>query len=454
MNTKHYLILTLSIMLMASPMNAIGTTTTIETQSTDNEPTKAEKKAAKKKQKMLDKRRKAAGNHTICDLSENKFTALGNAIANFDNEEVERLLNSGVSASQQQGSLTPLAIAVQVNNIDAVRLLLNSKTAGDINTKYTKSSEMPGGTFDITIPVIVDAIEIGNPEVLQLILDKNPNVDFVYEEISSTNRKVVEKQSTPMLDAILNMVDIKADSKKGHNKYDGEAQFNQYLRVVNATKNVNRILTTNTNPCAPGNKPYKGAMPNISYATSLMMLINARMQPNPEGNEWFNKLVCAFIDRGVNKDYKYKIINSGYLATLKKSGIPAAQINLIKASDPEVRNVDCKFNSTILAHMLSKGWSIDKNGDNGVELFVTLTHLPSIKLLVEKGIDINSQNKAKQTILFFNTTNFDIIEELLIMGANPNIKGPGNLTIKQMTNSIPPRNKKRLHTLLDKYGAE
>ncbi len=437
--------------------------TSVAEVSMDEKPTETKKerkarlKAEKERQKAIEAKREKAGGFSLGDdYSIRDFKPLGMAIMNYDNDEVKRLLGSGVSASQMQGLLTPLYIAVATNNVEAVKLLMSSTTVGNINNKYT-CKEVSMGIVTCKKSIIVDAIEIGNPEVLKLIIDKKPLVDFVYEVhyTSPGSPTTMESQSMPILLAANKLIDIKAGSTEGYNGFDGKDQLEQLVRLLGLTKNVNKILTQNSVPSAPGNAPMKSYGVNSPQPMSLMMWMNNIGQKNPEGNEYFNSYVCAFIDKGVRANYQYPVHSPAQYAIMKKNGIPAAAINAIKKENPMIRNVDCKYNSTILKYMLSKGWKLDHGGDKGAAFFVSLQHIPTIKMLVEeKGMDINMKNKMEQSILFFNTGNIDVVEAVLNLGADPNIPGPGGKTVKEMTMGISPKNRKKLHKLLDEHGAK
>ena len=384
---------------------------------------------------------------TLSDEDYGKYKELGTAILNYENKTVKKLLTSGTSANEAQHLMTPLGIAVEINNVEAVKMLLEN--GADVDKSYTQTV-YGAVTFKGTQPPIVGAINVGNPEVIEMLLNKNAKVDFVYEHLTIDDKEYLELRSTPLLDAFKNLGKVEFDAKKGYNGFDVELQYEQLKRVLDKTENVDRILAQHSNPCAPGNKPYPLQYPNMEIRTSLAMHAFGVSKRNAKENIYLTKLSIALSDR-IDKNYKYLVPTADVAAAAAAVGV-SHLMNGVKIPKTYVRNIDvCTQNEELLEYMLDNGWSIELDGDGGAAFFTKLNDIPTVEMLVKRGIDINIVNTQKQTIMFNVLSDLELLETCLKLGGDPHFEGPIGLKPTDFLRGVRPKIRKKAKALISEY---
>ncbi len=385
---------------------------------------------------------------TLSDENCGEYKELGTAIANGKNKKVKELLASGISANEPQQLMTPLGIAVETNNVEAVKMLLEN--GADVDKFYTQTS-YGAVTLQEIHPPIVGAINVGNPEVMKLLLDKNAEVDFVYEHLGIEYRLYVELRSTPLIDAFVNLGKVAFDDKKGYNGFDVKQQYEQLKRVLDATEHVDRIMSQHTNPCAPGNKPYPSQIPDMETKTSLAMYAFAVAERNAKENIYLTQLGMALADR-VDKNYKYQVPTADIAAAAAAVGTSHLLAG-VKIPKIYVRNIDlCTQNEDLLAYMLNNGWNIETENDGGAQFFTKLNDAATIEMLVERGVDINVANAQQQTIMYNVLSDLELLETCLKLGGDPYFEGAMGLKPTDFLRGVRPSVRKKAEALIAKYA--
>ncbi len=383
---------------------------------------------------------------------------LAMAIKDGDNATVKALLGK-VGPNAKQAGIPPLAVALQANNEEAARMILEHPGFKGINEFYTVTI---GGSTPMTerYTAIVDAIESENPELMKMVLDKGATVDYLYETILETSPRLQESQQTPLTLAISRFGMYDPKKKKNIGNYKIEEQYRQIQRIADGTTNINRIMPIHNAPngVGPGGKPYPGGV-IATQPVSLFMILtrNNQHQDGNPANEYINKVLCSVADR-VDLSYKYPTFSKDAIAQLKAAGVDAATIKA--AQDAQKYAYVCNTwiydNATLLKHVLDIGGKLDVGGDGGQFFFVQTYDIATLRLLVEQGFDINKPAYNGYRLIY-GVVRYgeDITEVALRLGADPNLTLPdGSTNALSFTQGLAPKDRKKVQAVLRKYGAK
>lgn len=386
------------------------------------------------------------------------YSGLGAAINTKNNEEVKLFLESGVSPNEKQEGITPLAVAIQANNVEAVMMILNHEDFGDINEYYTVSL---GGSVAHTqsCTAIVDAIELGNPEIIKAVLDKGAVVDYVYETIAHGDTVTMDSQSTPLLTAMATFGSYDFSKQQSDTVFDIQEQYVQIQRIADKTQNVNRILVRHEMPdVGPGNIPYDVDYNYISSPQSLFMILNqySKYEIGNPNNDLINEIFFSLIDRGVNLSYNYPTVSEDLINTMKSVGVDAASIQAVQDS----RDYTYAYNSWILnnapllEYVLNHGGSVSVKDDGGVHFLTQIHDADTLQVMLDRGLDINAPTYNGYRLIYNAVgCGTDFLEAVLQNGADPNLESNG-LTAIDFAGGLPSSEKRAVTKLLEAYGAK
>lgn len=235
------------------------------------------------------------------------FKPLGVAIREGKHKEVQRLLDSGVSPNQLQETMSPLGIAVQGDNIEAFMILMNHKDI-DVNQYYTVI-ERGGAVASTRLTAIADAIYLGNPTMMRMLLDKGAKVDYIFETINlSAKPPTMDARNTPLTFGFAHIGYYVLGSKYPTSKFNVHEQFVELQRIADMTTNLNRKFIIHSHHAGPGNVPHKTDVPFTSSPNSLLMQIISGNHYASDGNPFrkeINDIIISLIERGADADYEY-----------------------------------------------------------------------------------------------------------------------------------------------------
>ncbi len=398
----------------------------------------------------------AAGRHAASYAD----APLALAIESGNNAELRRLLDEGVSPTAPQAGIPPLAVAIQANNLEAVEMLLAHPKFSGINDFYTVT--IGGGTPTTErYTAIVDAILVGNAEIMQLLLDRGATVDYLYEGVAQSEPAMMTFQQTPLQLAFSTIGSYDPRAKGQPSAEEVALLFEQLQRIADLTKDVNRIITQHNAPLGvgPGNVPYKDGTEFASYPNSLFMLLsrhNNISEGNPY-NEQINEVLFSIADR-VDLSYKYPTFSPSAIQQLRAAGVDAATIRAAEEAQKYayVCNTWIYTNAPLLDHVLKLGGSLDVGGDGGQLFFVSTTNAETLHTLLAHGFDINAPAYNGYRLIYGAVKGGEaFLEEVLKAGADPNLTLPDGVTnAKSFAQGLPSKERKRVVALLEEYGAK
>ena len=411
------------------------------------------------------KKLKKGETYSISDQSVSKYEEPGIAILEGDVSKLSSLLNTGVSPHKKQGSgISLLGIAIQTGNAKIVKMILEHPKFSNINERFTVVTSVAPVYISMQSSAIVEAIKTGNPEMIAMIMDENPSVEEVYEEhVLVEGRKEIDMIYTPLILAMNELNSYDGRAKKTTKNYKLADYAEQVQRIADATKNVNLVIPENQNASGPGNKPYANKLPNVAQLKSLLMYITPSVDAKRGLNTYSNKVVMSIIDRGANVNYSYTVDFTAYnKAVAKQYGAmldpqvakQLAAINKTTIAKQTIYASHIQKNAELLEYALEHGATVAHNGDKSATFFCSLTDLATIKMLVKRGMDINTLNPLNGFPLLFTIIGIpdtEMLEGVLRMGADMELLNKNGCSVEKCLQGMRPRDRKKQRKVIEKY---
>lgn len=351
--------------------------------------------------------------------SQSGYTPLGVAVIDGNVAEVEKLLNSGVNPNEKQDGDATIGLAIRKGNMEIVRLIISSPKF-KVDQWYQQT--LLGDVSIIKKTAIVDAIKEVQLETVKLLLSKGASVDI----------KIIWWAPTP----------------------GGKFYYPESSPLAEAFRNL----------------PTPDAIEIASLVEAKVTMFNEKFAQN-DGQNTFTYLIedCIsagipehnatlerFIKRGFDINYTVPV-KEETITMLKKMGA-TAQVEFTKKYGFK-RVVDYAImanNLDLVAWLLDNGAKLEKADDKGGMTFSLTTNIEMIKLLVERGVNINTTLPGSNiSILQLNISSMDPrnFEQLLKMGANPNHKDAmGKSVVDHVSKGgFLPKSVKKNIKLVEKY---
>jgi ankyrin repeat protein len=355
-----------------------------------------------------------------------------------------------VDAKDNSGR-TPLAIAVESNRVDNVEYLLNM--GADVNgtdhngvdlilVAYGKNRAMlnlfitKGGSLDAKSPdgktLLLMSLEQNDTPLLKLLTEKGANVNERQANGKYPLEFAIEKRH-------FNNTKLLLDSKADFRVRDAKGNPLLTLAIEKKTESIAKILLE------------KGADPNGTDAARKPHLLQAFDENQPE-------IFKSLID--YNADLNVKDANGASILSLAAEKNRTGFMKTLLDKNVDVNPKDSNSNTPVIIAswkgyyepvkmLLDKGADVNHRGQEGESALFKAVDAPYragqiITLLAKQGGDVKAVNGAGDTLLHrsIKARKFDLFEQFLKLGADPNIANKsGDTLLMQLSNIDPPSGK-------------
>ena len=345
------------------------------------------------------------------------------SMLNVDATTFSILINGGadVDARNKEG-VTPLAIAVQKNNLETVKLL--TAAGADIHTQDTN------GNSPLSIALA------GSSEMLEAVV--NESNATLTDSNGNTPLHLALLCDAPLakIQYIISLMrDVNTRNKDGNSAlFLSILKNRQKVGELLLAKNAD-IFSTNTN----NNSPLRLA---LKYGGSVQdWLITSRTIKSKDGT---GNTVLHYAAEWQYNDAINNLVMKGADIGAKNANGETPLFNAVKSNNPVIIQtvVDCGADIQVR----------DNLGSTVMHTAVRWDAPKSIDKLLELGINVNAQNTSGKSPLAEAVVagKFEIAKKLLASGADPNVCDSNGVTV--LMDSIRGCSKDSVQLLL-KYGA-
>lgn len=359
-------------------------------------------------------------------IDEQSYGEMGQLIYEKKAKELQAMLDAGANPNQLQGMITPLGIAVEWGRTECIEILLAHPKI-EINTIYTVVVRGGSGVMT-TRNALLSAINEGNFTLANKLIDMGIECDILSKATSLDGS--FKEYHTP-LTAIYYW-----DKKK--------EVVELAQRIADKTKNIDRVFSYSQY------KKEMNALPDIS-------LVQRLIGDDDDDRTIFNPVTISFMERGADFKRYFEISKTGeelvaqYMTKEEYAAYKALQKYITYNSCPLAAAL--RGNAEVLKYMIDNGAPISRYDDGGAVLFSTCTNIDCVKVLLDRGVDINTCHPSGWPLILTAATseNYDLIDGMLALGADPFIAVKG-ITIRETMRSYPNSRKKKLQKVYKKYG--
>ena len=312
------------------------------------------------------------------------------------------LINGGadIDARNKEG-VTPLAIAVQKNDLETVKLL--TAAGADIHTQDTN------GNSPLSIALA------GSSEMLEAVVNET-NAGFT-DSNGNTPLHLALICDAPLakIQYIISLMkDVNTRNKDGNSAlFLSILKNRQKVGELLLAKNAD-IFSTNTN----NNSPLRLA---LKYGGSVQdWLITSKTIKQKDGT---GNTVLHYAAEWQYKDAIGGLVMKGADISTKNANGETPLFSAVKTNNPEIIQTVVDCGADIKAR--------DNLGSTAMHTAVRWDALASIDKLLALGINVNAQNTAGKSPLAEAVVagKFEIAKKLLTSGANPNTSDSNGVTV-------------------------
>lgn len=359
-------------------------------------------------------------------IDEQSYGEMGLAIYQKRAKDLQAMLDAGADPNEMQALITPLGIAIEWGRDDCIDILLAHPDI-DVHKMYTVI--VRGGSGMMTNKnALLSAIGNENFEVAHKLLDMGINCDFVTKDCRLDGSFISD--ATPLIATYY------------CNKTKDAVALAQ--RIADNTKEIDRVFSY---------AEYEAEMIGLPDISLVQRLIG----DDDYDRTIFNEVTISLIDRGADVKRFFEISQRGsdilaqYMTAEEYAAYTALQKYVSYSSCPLAAAL--RGNNEVLEYLLDKGAPMVRHDDGGAVLFCTCINIECLKVLLDRGVDINTCHPSGMPLLFLAITaeNYDLIDGMLEMGADPFIESKG-ITVNDMMRSYPSSRKKKVQKIYKNHG--
>lgn len=324
---------------------------------------------------------------SMLNVGENTFRILIDAGADID-------------ARNKEG-VTPLAIAVQKNDLETVRLL--TAAGADIHTQDTN------GNSPLSIALA------GSPEMLEAVVNEK-NADFTDSNGNTPLHLAL------ICDAPLSKIQYMISLMKDVNTRNKDGNSALFLSILKNRQKVGELLlaknadifSTNTN----NNSPLRLALKYGGTVQDWLITSKTIKQQDGTGNT-----VLHYAAEWQYKEAISGLVMKGADISAKNANGETPLFSAVKTNNPEIIQTVVDCGADIKAR--------DNLGSTAMHTAVRWDAPASIDKLLALGINVNAQNTAGKSPLAEAVVagKFEIAKKLLASGADPNTSDSNGVTV-------------------------
>ncbi len=357
---------------------------------------------------------------------EQTYGEMGNLIYSNKPSELQKLLDSGADPNAMQEKITPLGIAIEWKRQECIDILLAHPKINP-HKEYTVITRGGSGQTK-NKNALLSAIDNGNTEVANRLLDLGVNADFVSKTYNFMGDFMGD--TTPLISLYF------------WDKTPENVALAQ--RIADKTKEISRVFTYSQ---------YKKEMNALPDTNLIQRLIG----DDDDDRTAFNAVTISLMKRGA--DFKRYFEMSQLGSELVAQYMSASEYAAYKKNQQYVSYTSClmsaalRGNAELLEYMIDNGASIERYNDGGAVLFCTCINIECIKVLLKQGLSIDTCHPSGMPLLLSAVTaeNNDLIDGMLTLGADPFISCNG-ITVRETMRSYPSKRKKALQKIYKSHG--